>query len=410
MVLQRNSDKTRLWGTTDSEVVNLRIRKGDKVIDDYEAKVNNKQWEVKLKSYPEGGPFDILVKTSNLVTYRDVMFGDVFLCSGQSNMEMAVSQVFNADVEMKDSVNYPYLRMFRVNHNDADSPRDNVQGEWKTSSPEALSGAWDNGFSAVCYFYGRNLYVALKGAVPIGLIETNWGGTRVETWMSEDARKVCNDTDISSSNDPNAASHMWNGQVVPLLKYNILGAIWYQGEANGGDQRSADRYRCSFPAMIQDWRAKWNVGDFPFYFVQISGWQPGANWGNFRLAQLEALKLPNTYFVSSLDIGHPTDIHPQNKQEVGRRLSLISLNQIYKTGVRYKGPEASSATQKNDTIVINLDNVTPGTRVQMFKTPECTECCTTYQKVFRINTARDKVSFQILQMLMETCWSSRNLI
>ncbi|KAL0488959.1 sialate O-acetylesterase [Acrasis kona] len=386
MVLQRDSTRTRLWGTTTSDVVNVQLRRGNTVVDTYEAKPVSGRWELPLKSYPAGGPFEIFVKATTLRVYRNVVFGDVYLCSGQSNMEMSISQTQDAEKELQDT-NYPNLRVFRVIHNDAKEPVDNVQGVWKVSSPSSLTGPWDQGFSAACYYFGRRVFKALNGEVPIGLIESNWGGTRVETWMSPDARKICNDTFIDGVNDPNEAGHMWNGQIVPLLKYNIKAALWYQGESNAGDERSAERYTCSFPQMISDWRAKWNVGDFPFYFVQIAGWNPGTNWPVFRLKQLTALKLQNTYFVTAIDIGDPTDIHPQDKQEVGRRLSLIALNQIYKKDVHYKGPTLkgikSSSQAGTLTVRAELNDVV-GNLTQK-ATPKCTTCCE-LGNIFKINT------------------------
>jgi len=380
MVLQRDSDNTKLFGSTSEGVLNVNVavtNKATGATDGYTASVTNKKWEIKLKKYPAGGPYDVSVKASKVTTYTNVLFGDVHLCSGQSNMEMAVANAENSAQEIKDSINYPNLRLFRVARNDASTPQDNVGGQWRPASPDSVSGNWAdvNGFSAACYFYGRSIYKSLNASVPIGLIETDWGGTRVETWMSPDARKVCNDTKVS--NDPNDLSHMWNGQVLPLLNYQIKSAIWYQGESNAGDDKSAERYRCSFPEMIKDWRQKWGNGDFPFYFVEISGWNPGGNWGRFRLAQREALKLPNTYFVSSYDIGDPTDIHPTNKQEVGRRLALIARKQIYGQDVVYKGPEVDTINVQKEgtkfTLKINLKDV-----VHLIgrATPRCGKCCT----------------------------------
>jgi sialate O-acetylesterase len=386
MVLQRNSANTRLWGqiTSPASSVQVTLLMNGQVIDSYSGSIQNNLWEIKLKQYKAGGPYDIVVKTSVEVKYTNIYFGDVYLCSGQSNMEMAVIQAENGQKEAADSINYPRLHLFHIQQNDQAAPVNNVVGQWLPSSPQAIGGTWTSGFSATCYFYGREIYKLFNGTVPIGLIESNWGGTRVEAWMSPDARAKCNDTD---SNDPNQASHLWNGMIVPLLKYNIKGAIWYQGESNAG---AYARYICSFPAMITDWRAKWGIGDFPFYFVQIAGWAPGGeNFANIRLSQLAALKLPNTGFATAIDIGDPQDIHPIYKQAVGYRLFLNAKNLIYgyKT-VQYKGPSlqgvGATTTGNKVTFKFVFDNADGGLIAK--GTPKCTKCCTNNQETFQVRT------------------------
>ncbi|KAL0490501.1 sialate O-acetylesterase [Acrasis kona] len=377
MVLQRDSPYTKIWGVSDSQVVNIGLLRDGKLADSYDTKVIGKKWVINLKPYPSSGPYQIVVKTDETVSYDNVMFGDVYLCSGQSNMEMSVKLTDNSTAEIADSINYPNLRLFHVKHNQQDKPQDNVEGEWVQSSPSGLGGDWEAGFSAACYYFGREVYKSLDGKIPIGLIESNWGGTLVEAWMSPEALKACNDT--IRGDGPNDQSHLWNGQIVPLLNYNIKAALWYQGEANV-DFGGAQLYKCSFPSMITDWRKNWNIGNFPFYFVQLAGYAPQAErWSQLRLAQIEATKLSNVYFATAMDIGDPTDIHPRNKQEVGRRLSLIARNQIYGQPIAYKGPTLNSATVTFSQdghlafVNLNIDNVV-GELLQ-FKTNKCTRCC-----------------------------------
>ncbi|KAL0480032.1 sialate O-acetylesterase [Acrasis kona] len=384
MVLQRNSNKTKLWGSTSSSIVNIQLRKSEVVIDNYEAKSVSGKWEVTLKSYPAGGPYQILVKTASVVVYQNVMFGDVYLCSGQSNMEFTINRGLNASSEVKDSVNYPNIHFFKVAHNDSPKPVDNVRGQWRVPDPSIGE------FSAACYFFARNIYKALNGEVPIGLIESTWGGTPIQVWSSPDAIKQCNQT-----NGPSQPNHLWNGQIVPLLKYNVKAALWYQGENNAGrghDLKVCKLYSCQLQAMIRDWRAKWNVGDFPFYFVLLAGFRPGNNWAEFRLAQLEALHQPHTYFATAMDIGDREDIHPKDKQEVGRRLSLIALNQIYGKSVAYKGPTLKSVksqtSSKSATITVDFDHVVGA--IVTKNTPKCKAPCCSPGNLFRITTSTRK--------------------
>src|SRR3989338_5911491 len=209
--------------------------------------------------------------------------------------------------------------MFSVLHNDSDVEVSDVSGQWYVSGPLITKY-----YAAVCYYFGRDIYKKHNGTLPIGLISATWSGTRIEAWESVDSRHVCNDTVVI--NDPNQASHLWNGMIHPLLWYNIRAVVWYQGESN---EKTPIRYQCSFPEMIKDWRSKWGIGDFPFFFVQLAGYAELRGYVELRYAQTFALKLPLVDMATAIDIGDPTNIHPTNKQEVSLRLTLLAGHYLY---------------------------------------------------------------------------------
>jgi len=219
------------------------------------------------------------------------------------------------------------------------------------SSSSIGVGNWSE-FSAVCWFFGKQLSNALK--IPIGLVSSNWGGTIIQAWSSPDALSKCTAEKhfkvghkVSSKLDPNHNSLLWNAMISPLLPMTIKGATWYQGEANAGQPKY---YSCAFPAMIQDWNLKWGGGTskkFGFYFVQLGPWNAGDMnaEAETRLAQLAATALPNVGYATAMDLGDPSspfgDIHPRDKQTVGWRLSLSALALTYGQKLQYKGPEAT---------------------------------------------------------------------
>src|SRR5581483_9670718 len=298
--------------------------------------------------------------------------------------------------------NYPLLREFSVKKAVAGKPQTEVQGHWMVASPQTVGE-----FTAVGYFFGRDLHKALK--VPVGLVHSSWGGTPAEAWTSAEAlatnpdlkpllddwaRKVAdypkqfdaykqqlNDWEQAAEKaeaegtvappappmppDPRSspwrAAGLYNGMIAPLLPYAIAGAIWYQGESNAD---RAYQYRKLFPAMIQDWRRAWGEGDFPFLFVQlanfIQNFAPRTSWAELREAQSMTLSLPKTGMAVAADIGDPYDIHPKNKQEVGRRLALAAEAIAYGKRVVYSGPVYQSMTTEGGRIRLKFKEVNGG--------------------------------------------------
>lgn len=281
-------------------------------------------------------PLTLIVRGRNRIEVRDVLVGEVWVCSGQSNMEWPVSASDSAEAEIA-AANDAAIRMFTVARTASPTPSDDCEGSWQKCSPSTVGK-----FSAVGYFFARELRRAL--GVPVGTINASWGGTPAEAWTPlhqlehtpELSPLLPRATDPAVSPGARTA-HLYNGMIAPLIPYRIRGAIWYQGESNVG---RAWQYRTLFPTMIQGWRKAWGQGDFPFYYVQIAPYRYNAPeaCAELREAQAHALLLRNTGMVVTMDIGDVNDIHPRNKQEVGRRLALWALAKDYGKNVAFSGP------------------------------------------------------------------------
>jgi sialate O-acetylesterase len=353
MVLQRAPQRANIWGfSSPNDQITVRFN-----MKDYAATATaTGNWNVLLDPTAAGGPYTIQVTGSggNTSTLEDVLFGDVYVCSGQSNMQFTVHSAFNATEEIAAANNYPKIRLFSVGQGTSSATAltefATISQRWSVASAATVGvGDW-NAFSAVCWFFGRDLYDRYQ--VPLGLFSDNWGGTIVQAWSSPEALKVCPATssDETSVGGPNDPSNLWNAMIVPILPMTITGATWYQGEANAGQP---NYYACAFPEMIKDWRMKWGgetSKTFPFYFVQLATW----NNGDFnseamtRLAQTYAVRLPKVGLGTAMDAGDPSspfgDIHPRYKQVVGYRLSLTARAIGYGEKVQYKGPNATDWT------------------------------------------------------------------
>ncbi len=324
------------------------------------AKLDSQMTEVAVKNPPGDTryiwiptPLTMTVKGSfgNMLTFRNVLVGEVWVCSGQSNMEMGVAGCNHAKEEIA-AANYPDIRLFAVAKVKASQPVTDVQGAWTPCGPGNVGG-----FSAAAYFFGRQLYKELN--VPVGLIDTSWSGTPAEFWTS------CQSLEAHPALRPlvqGESSCLYNSMIAPLLPYAIRGAIWYQGEANVD---RAYQYRTLLPAMIANWRAGWGQGDFPFGIVQLApfryGGQNPANCAELWEAQLMTAKsVPNTGLAVTMDVGDPTDIHPKNKQEVGRRLALWALAKVYGRKLVYSGPVYRSMAVEGNKIRLRFDHLGGG--------------------------------------------------
>jgi len=405
MVLQAGA-KDPVWGTADPhEKVTVTLG-GAQAVATADA---GGRWQVELGPLEPGGPFTMTVAGKNTIAIHNILVGQVWVCSGQSNMEFSVEPGRNSKSQrgvyhykkVIASANYPRVRMFTVKHTVAGKPQSDVAGKWEITSPETVAH-----FSAVGYFFGLNLLKTLHE--PIGLIHSSWGGTPAESWTTLPtlqsspvfadilARWQKQDqaypAEVAHYNealheweqatqqaeaagkpmpsaprlppDPRSNSHrpsgLFNAMIAPLIPYRIKGAIWYQGEAN------VDRplqYRKLFPAMIRDWRHAWGEGDFPFLFVQLASYQnvlPPRSWPLLREAQLMTLSLPKTAMVVTTDIGDAPIIHPRNKQEVGRRLSLAARAVAYNQKVIYSGPLYSSMEVEGNKIRLHFTHLGGG--------------------------------------------------
>jgi sialate O-acetylesterase len=297
----------------------------------------------------------------DVVKLEDVLVGEVWICSGQSNMEWPVAAC-NCPDDVS-AADYPLIRHIKVPHKPSAEPLDNFQGSWATCSPQTVPG-----FTAVGYFFARELHKEL--GVPIGLVNSSWGGTRVEPWTPPCGFAAVPELKEMAEKTYDAKNHqqptvLYKGMISPLVPLAIRGAIWYQGESNGGEGVS---YYHKKQALIGGWRQLFNQGDFPFYFVQLANWQQpndnpagGDGWARLREAQVNTLKVPNTGMAVIIDIGEAGDIHPKNKQDVGRRLALWALaKDCGKKDVVYSGPLYKGMKVEGDKIRISFDHIGGG--------------------------------------------------
>ena len=360
MVVQQKAP-TNVWGFADAgEKVTVRFG-------DSEASAtagDDGRWRIKLDPPQAGGPYEMTVEGKNKITLANILVGEVWVCSGQSNMEWSVARSDNPQEEIA-AAKYPQIRLFTVAKMVAAEPKESLVGDnqqgWKECSPETIPG-----FSAVGYFFGRKLHQDLD--VPVGLVNTSWGGTIAEAWTSNETLKADDDfkpiLDRAANfnpKNPNQASVLYNGMVKPIIPLTIRGAIWYQGESNAG---RAQQYAKLFPAMIGDWRKNWGQGDFPFLFVQLAPFRYDRNDPRVLAeqweSQLKTLSVKNTGMAVTTDIGDVADIHPTNKQEVGRRLALWALAKTYGKELVYSGPLYKDMKVEGDKIRISFTHTGGG--------------------------------------------------
>jgi sialate O-acetylesterase len=419
-VLQRGQP-VPVWGTA---------RDGEKVTVEFDSqKVSTTaadgKWSVKLEPLKEGGPFTMTITGDNAVTVNNLLVGEVWVCSGQSNMEWTFAKAHNAKEEGPKAV-FPKIRMFTVTKKVSVKPLPEAVGSWVECSPEKVGT-----FSAVGYFFAREIYQKL--GIPVGMIHTSWGGTPAQAWTSpegfgndpelkgyvdaanrklagydaalaaytvqfeefntklkewnetigkphQEAMKAWDEATAQAkqagqplppkpaapSPQPKAPPHpdggphdpasLYNGMLAPIIPYGIKGAIWYQGESNAPQ---AKQYRTLFPAMIADWRGRWNQGDFPFFFVQIAPFkgQPA----EIREAQFLTLaKVKNTAMAVTTDVGNANDIHPTQKEPVGQRLALAARALTYGEKIEYSGPLYDSMEAKGGEITISFKHIGGG--------------------------------------------------
>jgi sialate O-acetylesterase len=358
-------------------------------------------WKIKMPAMQAGGPHELIVKGVSTIRLTDILVGDVWVCSGQSNMEWPIARVNNPD-EVAAAADHPKIRLFHIARTTSGQPVWDVNAEWHPCNPETVKN-----FSAVAYFFGRELHMEL--GVPIGLINTSWGGTRIEPWtppegfasvpevasyvntIEEADQRFRADVEKSLStykewineageslknktlvpNPPPYPRHpldnhgqptgLYNGMIHPIVPFTIRGAIWYQGEANLNDGME---YHYKMKALIQGWRKVWNQGDFPFYYVQLAPFiyrRDPELLPRIWEAQTATLSVQNTGMAVITDIANLQDIHPRNKLDVGKRLALWALVQTHgRKDLVYSGPIYRSMTEEGNRIRIHFDHVGGG--------------------------------------------------
>ncbi|KAE8295520.1 Sialate O-acetylesterase [Larimichthys crocea] len=374
MVLQKSPERAVLWGYgPEGTQVTVHLS-GPMNQESLVVNVTNGTWYATLHPVEAGGPYNVTASNENsTATLTDVLFGDVWLCGGQSNMCFETYKIFNASEELALAAKYPHVRPFMVAE---EMSKTELSDLIKVELPWSVPTAANVGrFSAVCWLFGRYMNEHLK--YPIGLVQSCWGGTPIEDWSSSRALQKCG----LQQNGPQASSGLWNSMIHPLLNMTIKGAIWYQGESN--TNYNQDKYSCSFPAMIDDWRMAFHEGsggqtadDFPFGFVQLSTYIKGSTLDgmpNIRWHQtadfgfVPNLRMQKTFMAVALDLPdeyspyHP--IHPRDKQDVASRLTLGAKAVAYnETNVPFQGPFPNKITSTSMYLNITYDqtvSVTP---------------------------------------------------
>ena len=400
VVLQQGM-KIPVWGTASpGERVSVSFQK------QFASVVANKSggWRIDLKPAQAGGPYALSITGSNQIKLKNVCVGEVFVCSGQSNMELPLS-LSEGGEEVASKSNDPKLHLFTVSRRLSDKPSQVLSGQWDDASPASVRGA-----SAVAIYFGRSLRKSLR--VPVGLILATYGGSPIQAWTSEKAlfgnellkpslqalavsreeyakemetypalrakylleaeaaRATSSPVPVSPkapanpSNSVRSPSVLYNGMIAPLIPFGIRGVIWYQGEADTGE---AWLYQTSFPTMIANWRKDWGEGDFPFLFVQLAPYlkrreSPSESaWAELREAQrLTAKRTANTGMAVIADIGEEKEIQPRKKEPVGERLALLARKLVYRQKIAAEGPEFRSIVFENGKAEVVFDNIEGG--------------------------------------------------
>ena len=366
------------------------------------------KWRVDLPSQPANAkPSDLVIKGNNTITLSDIVVGEVWLASGQSNMELSVKNTYDSAIDIPASANFPLIRHIKIQQKVSDTPLATAKGSWQVAGP-ATTGA----FTAVGYYFARDLYELLN--VPVGIINSSWGGTQIEPWINAETlagnpafapvgerwaqnvaaypeRKAKFTADFAAweaerdaakaasapftkrapgqpglpSESAQKPSTLNNAMINPLVPYALRGALWYQGESNAG---RANEYHALLSAMITSWRAQFGQGDFPFYWVQLanftskSPYDTETSWAFLREAQTQTLSLAHTGQTVTVDIGDSKDIHPRNKKDVGRRLARLALARDYGFKIADSGPVFAKAEREGAGFRVSFTATTGGLR------------------------------------------------
>lgn len=410
MVIQQNQP-IRIWGWADAGE-RIKVQLGQDQVETVADASGN--WKVKLPARKaDNQPLTLALSGKNNLVFQDVLMGEVWVCSGQSNMGFSLSNSFDADLESL-AANFPRLRLISIPQVGTQKPQNNFKGQWQTCTPQTVQS-----FSAVGFHFGRQIHQVLD--IPVGLIDNAWGGSACEAWirrdlMEKDSRykelmdrwveteKTFNSEKITAQNqkrleqwkikskaarqsgqpvpkrprpvrNPLTGQHrpgnLYNGVLKPIIGFPIQGVVWYQGESNS---KRAYQYRDLFPMMIQLWRDEWQQGDFPFYWVQLADFrdetaQPvESDWAELREAQTMTMsKLKNTGEAVIIDVGESNDIHPRNKRVVGKRLARWALAQQYGYDIPYRSPLYKSMEIIGNKALITFDHVGGGLKAHDFR-------------------------------------------
>jgi len=362
MVLQQKTDAA-IWGkAAPNKSVKVTCSWDKKSYSTKSDKEGN--WKLKVKTPSAGGPFKITISDGKAITLNNVLIGEVWVCSGQSNMQMTMSgyrnqPVLGSNKAILSSTNKS-ISLFTVKREKSLEPLDDFSGEWQQCNPENVAN-----FSAAAYYFGRMIQESL--GVPVGLINSSWGGTRIEPWISENGFKNFDwvklpDKKQEGEFSPQTPTVLFNAMIGPMVGYAIRGGLWYQGESN---RNEPSQYEKLMPGLIENWRSEWGTGDFSFYYCQIAPFDYGTGGVNsafLREAQLKAsTSIPGIGMACLMDVGEKTNIHPADKEAAGVRLAYLALAKTYgKKGFEYSGPVLKEMTIEGSMVKLTFDHAKYG--------------------------------------------------
>lgn len=362
MVLQQQTD-AGIWGKANPGKTVKVVTSWDNK--SYSTKAGKDgAWKVKVQTPVAGGPYSIDISDGDQLTLKDVLIGEVWICSGQSNMQMPMTgytnePIYEANEAIATSANNS-IRLFSVDRVKSLDRKADFPGKWLSCSPENVAE-----FSAAGYFFAEMIQRALD--VPVGVINSSWGGTRIEPWISEAGIKNFDWVSIPDKNQegdlsPQTPTVLFNAMIAPMVGYAFRGGLWYQGESNKNEPA---QYEKLMSGLIENWRSEWGIGDFPFYYVQIAPFDYGSSGLNsayLREAQLKASDAtPNTGMASTMDVGEKNSIHPANKKVVGERLAYLALAKAYgQNGIEYSGPVLKEMKVEGQVVKLSFDHADKG--------------------------------------------------
>lgn len=362
MVLQQQANAA-FWGTASpSATVKIKTSWNG---ESHSVRADNQgNWKVKIQTPGAGGPYTMNISDGTPLEVKDILIGEVWVCSGQSNMVMLMKGYFNQPVigsnrDIATSADQN-IRLFTAQNTPHFEPQNDFKGNWLACEPVNVAS-----FSATAYYFGRMLHEALD--VPVGLICSSWGGTRIEPWMSDDRLRKFEFVKFPGENEkkninPHFPGVLFNAMIHPMMGYAMRGVIWYQGESNRAEPA---RYLQLMPEMVAGWRERWGIGEFPFYYVQIAPFDYGANGFNsafFREAQLKAsFVIPNSGMACLMDVGEKECVHPADKQAGGERLAYLALAKTYqRQGFAYSGPVLKKLTVEGNLVYLTFNHAANG--------------------------------------------------
>lgn len=360
MVLQQQSDVT-LWGWADpGEKIKITTSWNNQT--DSVVTTRDSNWKIQVSTPRAGGPYTITLKGLNTIILQNVLIGEVWVCSGQSNMAWGMDRYLPDDADERRAFDHPNIRLFHVPRATSAHPQDHLSAEWEICTAESLAK-----FSAVAYYFADKLQDHLD--VPVGLINSSWGGTPAEAWTPAEA-VMRNETlnraaieKLSESGAPKAPGVIYNAMIHPVISFNIAGTLWYQGESNVGTYSS---YDLLMTTMIDSWRKAWDK-EFPFYYVQIAPFEYGTKdvGALLREQQTRTLAQPKTGMVVITDLVHDIkDIHPTNKRDVGLRLANLALADTYEQNIPgAKSPMFKSMEVTGSKAILFFDNAPNGFQI-----------------------------------------------